>query len=99
TSCYRDWSSDLCSSDLAAQRLRGPCLRHGGERFRHPPPARGGDRHYTPRSRARRESAAGARERQAVLARAVRRTDPARLAGPTEIGRASCRARYEWTSV
>src|SRR5207245_3202641 len=34
TTCYRDWSSDVCSSDLDA-RLREPHLRRGRELLAH----------------------------------------------------------------
>src|SRR5207245_5502325 len=30
TRCYRDWSSDVCSSDLGAKRTRNPEVRDSG---------------------------------------------------------------------
>src|SRR5207253_3643411 len=93
----RDWSSDVCSSDLAgaprARRTRGAAVApHAAERLRvsHPLSAR---RRRLPRAYPRLGEAAGRALRGlSSLARA-------RLRKGLEIGRASCRERGEVREV
>src|SRR5205809_7565393 len=47
TRCSRDWSSDVCSSDLLGRSVEQPFARYGEERLLYRPPERARPAHMT----------------------------------------------------